>query len=175
MKKIALILLTLFSANVGAEALVSFTQPKHLNPNGKVSSGEKVEIQNPVSSVQGTTGQVALDKHNANLEAKVPTAAEQGFDISAVSEAEAQRLRDKEYESYYSTRAQGKQEKIGGIETQTASIHKGLVSNWTKRLAVYGVTAEKVKFEAKRLNKEDFIDWATNMESGLRELHGSKE
>ena len=46
--------------------------------------------------------------------------------------------------------------------------YKSYVNKWVKRLAPYGVTERKVRFEANRLVKEDFEDWALRLEAGAK-------
>ena len=158
-KLIPLLLLTIPFAYANSDDLVNVKLPKHVNPDGTVSSGETVRVGNPVNQFNGSVS-AGAGSYGGSTDTYTPTAYEQ-----------AARQQARYEEQNLSPRALGIQVVVPSDVADAVGKqkrYKGYVNKWVKRLAKYGVTKQKVRFEANRLTKEDFEDWALRLEAGAK-------
>ena len=165
-KLILLLLLTIPFAYANSDDLINVKLPKHVNSDGTVSSGETARVGNPVNQFNGS---VPTNSYSGSTDAYTPTAYEQG--LGKPNKEETARQQARYEEQNLSPRALGIQVIVPSNVTDAVGKQKryrGYVNKWVKRLAPYGVTEQKVRFEANRLVKEDFEDWALRLESGSK-------
>lgn len=165
-KLIPLLLLTIPFAYANSDDLVNVKLPKHVNPDGTVSSGETVRVGNPAHQFSGSA---PTSSYSGSTDSYTPTAYEQG--LGKPNKEEAARQQARYEEQNLSPRALGIQVVVPSDVTDAVGKQKqyrNYVNKWVKRLAPYGVTEQKVRFEANRLVKEDFEDWALRLESGSK-------
>ena len=168
-KLIPLLLLTIPFAYANSDDLVNVKLPKHVNPDGTVSSGETVRVGNPVNQFNGSVS-TGAGSYSGSTDTYTPTAYEQG--LGKPNKEDVARQQARYEEQNLSPRALGIQVVVPSDVADAVGKqkrYKGYVNKWVKRLAKYGVTKQKVRFEANRLTKEDFEDWALRLEAGAKQ------
>lgn len=174
MKKTTIMLALLSSVmTAGVANADSFTmQPAPMSDQmpinitqGQINSGNFYGQQQPAQDSKGNDygfsvgNRVAAEKEKA---AEAPkTAAEQGYQ----SMEEMQRANNAAKDYFYKNTARQKGIVIT-VPTEDVGVAKDKkmnmwLLNWKGRLTDRGISAEKVDFEASRLNKEDFERWAS--------------
>lgn len=121
--------------------------------------GARNTINNTISSRQMKTQNM-----QSMMTQKVPNAAEQGLNKETISEALLEEIRESQKEAN-NARQQGVQVQVASLKNPVAKSAKNkmLIKNWEMMLKDVGVSPEKTRFEASRLDKDEFIQWASGV------------
>lgn len=161
MKKTTLaILASTILVSTTAIAATTITQPSNMIYAPQQQSQQQQQPQQQSNNNDyGVAGNMRVDQEKEKTEPK--TAAEQGYVSSEDQAAIRERM-----ESYgYENTARQKGITIQ-VPTEDVGVSKNKkdrmwLFNWKGRLLDRGISAEKIDFEAGRLDKQDFEKWAS--------------
>lgn len=150
--------------NVGTNAFQNGYSEVVNNTADVFVDGAKNTMNNIVSSREMKTQNM-----QGIMMQKVPNAAEQGLKKDKISEAMLEEIRESQKEAN-NARQQGVQVSVATLSNPVAKNPKNkmLIKNWEMMLKDVGVSPEKTRFEASRLDKDEFVRWATNVYSGSK-------
>ncbi len=145
-----------------APTIPNQVSPNQVSPNQSVEPQAAAALQNGASTVAGEAGAAALAAKAATGEdmsgGQVKTAGEQGYS-PGISALEAAQLADEA--------AQHTPRQMGEVVTQPGAVDAvaydaaaaGWLANWRYLLNKDGVADEKIRFESKRLDHDEFQAW----------------
>lgn len=168
MKKI-ISLLTL-SLGLGISA-TAYSQTDFIDDRGFTYNDEIKQPQVGDNVVGGSFSEQAKNKTETIkgiASKKTGTAAEQGYSTpSLMTEEDVRHIQDQATNA----RQQAKQIQViyEGSPILKDKKNKMLVKNWAYILEDLGVSQEKTYFEAQRLSKEDFEEWANGIYQALKQ------
>lgn len=165
--KLALVLSTLLfsgasfaqTAQPASNTQVYITNPNAPNIPGLLGQRHMQEQQPEIQQPSAPSAAPAIMPPALAQEAK--TAAEQGFNSN---DEEAQLRKEVgDFKEYSSARQRGVTVSAPGLAYPVAKQKENAewLSNWEMVLSKVGVSQSRYKFEANRLSKEDFENWAS--------------